>query len=239
MVSRKKRAPDSDNGMSPPSAPPTSRKGPARGRKPGTSTTDPAAPCPIPAVNPTAGASQPQADPPLESALRESRQITEELREARQNLRSLQQQLQDAGRELAEFKQQFQDTRSEFHATRDQFHQECAGSAALQKRFQPDDPLALIEDPVPAPTVVVEDTTVALEGKKQLGVTVGASTSQVLEVLPETPAEKAGLQPGDMVVKFDGKPVVTGQDLRAAVQEAEAGKEVPLTVVHKDEGPDS
>jgi hypothetical protein len=84
---------------------------------------------------------------------------------------------------------------------------------------------------VPEP-VVEEDTRVALEETKQLGVTVGPA-AEVIEVAPETPAEKAGLQPGDVVVKVDGKPISSGEDLKEAIQQAEPGQEVELTVARK------
>jgi hypothetical protein len=93
---------------------------------------------------------------------------------------------------------------------------------------------AVIEPPRPAGT----PATPALEldadqhppaGKKLLGVTVGPD-AVVVEVLPETPAEKAGLEVGDVVVSVDGQPVKTSAELRTAVDAAETGKDVLLTV---------
>jgi C-terminal processing protease CtpA/Prc len=86
------------------------------------------------------------------------------------------------------------------------------------------------------PEVFLEqNATVPLEGSKHLGLTVSPE-AQILEVTPETPADRAGLQPGDVVVKVDGKPINTGEDLRQALEHAEGGKEVGLTVARRLEG---
>jgi S1-C subfamily serine protease len=49
------------------------------------------------------------------------------------------------------------------------------------------------------------------------------------------PAHKAGLVPGDILVKMDGKAVHGAGDIRDAVAEMEPGTKVKLTVRHKDE----
>jgi uncharacterized coiled-coil DUF342 family protein len=78
------------------------------------------------------------------------------------------------------------------------------------------------------PSGAVEERKTPEEGKKQLGVTVNP-LGVVVEVLPETPAEKAGLHPGDVVLDVDGKPITSSADLREAVREADRD-EVHLTV---------
>jgi serine protease Do len=52
----------------------------------------------------------------------------------------------------------------------------------------------------------------------------------VTEVEPEGPAAKGGLKAGDVIVKFAGQPVSGREDLERAVERAEAGKEVVVTV---------
>jgi serine protease Do len=52
----------------------------------------------------------------------------------------------------------------------------------------------------------------------------------VTSVDADGPAGKAGLKAGDVILKFDGKPVGTGDDLRDEVRRAEGGKEVTVTV---------
>jgi len=50
----------------------------------------------------------------------------------------------------------------------------------------------------------------------------------VTSVEPDSPAEKAGLQAGDVILEFDGEPIEHGADLREHVAEAEGGG--PLSV---------
>jgi predicted metalloprotease with PDZ domain len=52
----------------------------------------------------------------------------------------------------------------------------------------------------------------------------------VTSVDADGPAAKAGVKAGDVVLKFDGKAIEDGGDLRDAVAAAEGGKEVALTV---------
>ena len=52
----------------------------------------------------------------------------------------------------------------------------------------------------------------------------------VTSVLPDGPAGKAGLKAGDLILKFDGRPVQDGDDLQSAVRKAEPGREVAVTV---------
>ncbi len=45
----------------------------------------------------------------------------------------------------------------------------------------------------------------------------------MLRVVPGSPASKAGLQPGEVVVSADGKPVTRTSDLLALVQAKQLG----------------
>jgi serine protease Do len=53
----------------------------------------------------------------------------------------------------------------------------------------------------------------------------------VTEVLPDTPAERAGLMQGDVIVEFDDIPVRDSERFRLMVGNTDVGKEVPLKVV--------
>jgi S1-C subfamily serine protease len=68
----------------------------------------------------------------------------------------------------------------------------------------------------------------------------------VVEVMPNTPAEEAGLQEGDVITKVNDQQISTPEDLRRAIQEAGPGHEVTMDVMrgrrhrevtaHLDEG---
>ncbi len=53
----------------------------------------------------------------------------------------------------------------------------------------------------------------------------------VTEVYPETPAAKAGLQSGDVIVGYAGIPVTSPQELQLVVERSEIGRPHPLQVV--------
>jgi serine protease Do len=89
---------------------------------------------------------------------------------------------------------------------------------------------------------------IILEGKVRrgyLGVKVQALTSELAkqlnlsgqtgalvgEVTPNSPAEKAGLKPGDVVIEFDGKAVSDSRHLRLMVAEKAPGSKVSVKVV--------
>lgn len=79
-----------------------------------------------------------------------------------------------------------------------------------------------------------------------LGVTIGDVTPElaqgfgvepkgalVNEVNPDTPAEDAGMKPGDIIVKFDGKDVADVAALRFVVANTDPGKKVPVDIIRK------
>jgi len=48
-----------------------------------------------------------------------------------------------------------------------------------------------------------------------------------------SPAEKGGLEAGDIITKFDGKPIVMTSDLPRAVGATKPGKDVPVEIIRK------
>lgn len=57
----------------------------------------------------------------------------------------------------------------------------------------------------------------------------------IVEVIKETPAARAGLRNGDLVVAFRDRPVVDTRGLQRAVASTEVGETVRLTVLRQDE----
>ena len=53
----------------------------------------------------------------------------------------------------------------------------------------------------------------------------------VTDVFADTPAKKAGLQSGDVIVRFGGRPVGTPQALQLAVERSPIGEQLPIQVV--------
>jgi serine protease Do len=58
----------------------------------------------------------------------------------------------------------------------------------------------------------------------------------VVEVIKETPAERAGLRSGDLVVAFRDRPVVDTRTLQRLVSGTDVGEMVVLTVLRREEG---
>src|SRR5690606_25078836 len=55
----------------------------------------------------------------------------------------------------------------------------------------------------------------------------------VADVTPTGPAEKAGIQAGDVIVEFNGKPVSEMKDLPRIVADTPVGSTVPVKVMRK------
>jgi putative serine protease PepD len=56
------------------------------------------------------------------------------------------------------------------------------------------------------------------------------------QVVPGSPADSAGLQPGDVVVSFDGQPVDSAEKLRSLIRRHKPGDRVQLTFVRGSTG---
>jgi serine protease Do len=69
---------------------------------------------------------------------------------------------------------------------------------------------------------------------KHLGVR-GRAGAVVTRVLPDAPAAQAGIEPGDVIVKWDGKPVETPTDLTFAVAKTPPGKKVAVVLIRRGE----
>ena len=63
----------------------------------------------------------------------------------------------------------------------------------------------------------------------------GTRGALVGEVKPDSPAAQAGLQTGDVITAFDGRPVASARDLPGMVAETAVGRDVSLTVQRQGE----
>jgi serine protease Do len=76
--------------------------------------------------------------------------------------------------------------------------------------------------------VLIQDVTRELAESFNMDKPVGALVSQVL---PDSPAEKAGFKVGDVIVEFNGRPVSTSSSLPPMVGVTPVDKEVPVKVI--------
>jgi serine protease Do len=106
------------------------------------------------------------------------------------------------------------------------------------------------------PSNIVRDLLPQLRAGKvvrgRIGVTVGPVTADAMQsmglkdrrgalvatVLPDSPASKAGIEPGDVIIEYNGKPVQSRDDLISMVTATKPGTTVPIKVVrNKQEKP--
>ena len=76
--------------------------------------------------------------------------------------------------------------------------------------------------------VMIQDVTPALAKEFKLKNSNGALVG---EVTPDSPAEKAGLKNGDIIIEFNGKKVTDSRNLKLQVARIHPGQSVPLKVL--------
>jgi serine protease Do len=70
-----------------------------------------------------------------------------------------------------------------------------------------------------------------LQALQQRGVSLSATTGVLIqEVLPNSPAQKAGLEPGDVVVKVGDATIKDGTEVQAAIDKTKPGQTIAFTV---------
>ena len=73
-------------------------------------------------------------------------------------------------------------------------------------------------------------------GRPIIGVLGDSATDdpRIAQVLPASPAERAGIQPGDLVTRFAGQEVKTFDELKQFVNQRHPGDEVTLEILRGD-----
>ncbi len=74
----------------------------------------------------------------------------------------------------------------------------------------------------------VDITTLTPALRQQYGFTP-TSGAVILSVVPSSPADKAGLVQGDVIVNINGTAITSSEDLQKVVQNAKAGQTVSIT----------
>jgi len=89
---------------------------------------------------------------------------------------------------------------------------------------------------VPCAWLGVRITTVTptIQSQYKLSISYGAL---IVEVVSDSPADAAGLQEGDVIIKFDDEEIKTADELVAAIQSHKAGDIVEITFVRGGEKP--
>lgn len=80
--------------------------------------------------------------------------------------------------------------------------------------------------------VMIQDITDEMVKHFGLASSDGALIS---DVLPGGPADKAGLKVGDVIIKFDGKKIVSASELRKTVAKTQPNKKVKITIIRDKE----
>jgi serine protease Do len=83
--------------------------------------------------------------------------------------------------------------------------------------------------------VAIQDVTPILSEKLEIPGHHGALVSEVTE---NSPAEKAGLQSGDVVVDFNGKTIMDSRNLKLQVAQTAPGSTVPIKIIRDGRGKD-
>jgi S1-C subfamily serine protease len=83
--------------------------------------------------------------------------------------------------------------------------------------------------------VAGEQIKTALLGVTGTDTTSGQAGALINGVIPDSPADQAGLRVGDLVTGYDGQHIASFADLAAAVRASQPGDRVPLTVQRGDQ----
>jgi len=78
--------------------------------------------------------------------------------------------------------------------------------------------------------VLIQDVTTELAESFHMSRPYGALVSKVL---PDSPAQQAGIEAGDVITKFNGQSITTSSDLPPLVGTAEVNKKIPVEIMRE------
>jgi uncharacterized coiled-coil DUF342 family protein len=162
----------------------------------------------------------PEAEEFIRSARSQAEALRGELEEVRREYEAAREELRQVQEEVRTARQGLAGARKEVEASQAETR-EAVQEARQDLREQSAAPLQ-------------PGTKMVVGGKKLLGVTVD-ETARVVEVVPATPAEKVGLQAGDVITSLNGRPIGNAEDLCAAVGPVPVGEEVTVGVKRGEE----
>jgi S1-C subfamily serine protease len=160
--------------------------------------------------------------------------VRQEHEEARQHLAAVREDLEQARQDLQAIRRELEAARAEAAVGR------AAGQAVYQEARETVQDLDHVRQAVHGQRELAEANVLAqavaavAEEKRRLGVTVDAN-AVVVDVVPESPAQKVGLQPGDVITAVNAQPVHSSADVLATVGQAPPGAELTLAVARGDE----
>lgn len=79
--------------------------------------------------------------------------------------------------------------------------------------------------------IVVQNITLPKKEMLELNFDQG---SLVMNVILESPAEKAGIMPNDVIIEFDGKPVKNSHEFPRRIAKSASGKKIPLKLIREN-----
>ncbi|HUP44311.1 MAG TPA: trypsin-like peptidase domain-containing protein [Thermoanaerobaculia bacterium] len=121
--------------------------------------------------------------------------------------------------------------RLELRVQRDGKEQKLTATTAERVSAVPDAPVPEQASQTPSNRMGVAVQPLTPELRRQLNLTTAGAGIVVTGVQPGSPADEAGLSPGDVVVEANGKPMTTVEALRQIVESTRRGRYLRLYVV--------
>ncbi len=115
----------------------------------------------------------------------------------------------------------------------------------MRQDVHPDERLGMMIDHVMMPSIIEDSNAKGTGNRGRLGIIIQKITPElaklfnlsenkgalVSDVIEGSPAEKSGIERGDVIVEFDGQPVKTMEELPKIVARTEPGLEVDVVVI--------